>query len=161
EVSSYLEQPRGKMCIVFTLNGQRHDGLDNSFIVNELGMKYLRKRMIIVVDLDGLSHQASAEIIQGSRSGLYKGAVFDEIRRKLNKLTTIALKSHPASDWSSLNDLAVLIEPQIPGLTHHITRNEGSAEVTLTFKEPEDFSIDEYPLEATMGVIAKFKEKNE
>jgi hypothetical protein len=252
------------MCIVFTLNGQRHDGLDNSFIVNELKMKYLRKRMIIVVDLDGLSHEASAEIIQGSRSGLFKGAVYDEIQRKLtatlakdpdlqeleeqaedelahlqtgdiavqnaldqlidqhfskaerliegskeqggrnraffsndgtpvtvsvvtfgenglaaelpvlvsnresstirlkpNKDSSIVLKSHPVSDWSSLNDLAVLIDPQIPGLTHQITRDEGSAEVTLSFKEPEDFSTDEYPLEATLSVIGKFKEKNE
>jgi hypothetical protein len=42
EVNTYLEQPkRGRMCIVFALNGQRHDGLDNSFIVNELKMKYL------------------------------------------------------------------------------------------------------------------------
>src|SRR5947209_5620457 len=48
EVNSYLELPkRGKLCCVFLINGQRHDALDNSFIVNELKMKYLRKRMII------------------------------------------------------------------------------------------------------------------
>jgi hypothetical protein len=39
--------------------------------------------MIIVVDLDGLSSEATAEIIQGSRSGLYKGTVYDQIHRRL------------------------------------------------------------------------------
>src|ERR1039458_3038144 len=34
EVNGYLEFPkRGKMCCVFLVNGQRHHGLDNSFIV--------------------------------------------------------------------------------------------------------------------------------
>src|SRR6266853_1673264 len=44
EVNSYLELPkRGKLCCVFLINGQRHHGLDNSFIVGQLRMKYLRK----------------------------------------------------------------------------------------------------------------------
>jgi len=42
-VTSYLERPKGgKLCCVFLVNGQRHDGLDNSFIVQQLGFKYLR-----------------------------------------------------------------------------------------------------------------------
>src|SRR3954469_1103282 len=73
EVNGYLELPKGgKMCCVFLINGQRHHGLDNGFIVTDLKMKYLRKRMIIVVDLDGLTQLATSEIIQGSRSGLYE-----------------------------------------------------------------------------------------
>lgn len=84
EVNSYMELPkRGKKCCVFLINGQRHHGLDNSFIVNELKMKYLRKRIMIVVDLDALSQRAIAEIIQGSRSGLYEGPVFQKIRDRL------------------------------------------------------------------------------
>lgn len=84
EVNSYLEFPkRGKMCCVFLINGQRHHGLDNTFIVNDLKMKYLRKRMIIAVDLDALSQRAIAEIIQGSRSGLYEGQVYQKIRDRL------------------------------------------------------------------------------
>lgn len=84
EVNSYLEFPKGgKMCCVFLINGQRHHGLDNTFIVNELKMKYLRKRMIIAVDLDALSQRAIAEIMQGSRSGLYEGQVFQKIRDRL------------------------------------------------------------------------------
>lgn len=84
EVNSYLELPkRGKLCCVFLINGQRHDALDNSFIVNDLKMKYLRKRMIIIVDLDGLSQRATAEIMQGSRSGFYRGQVYQKICDRL------------------------------------------------------------------------------
>ena len=84
EINGYLEFPkRGKMCCVFLVNGQRHHGLDNSFIVNDLKMKYLRKRMIIAVDLDALSQRAIAEIMQGSRSGLYEGQVYQKIRDRL------------------------------------------------------------------------------
>jgi hypothetical protein len=84
EVNGYLEFPKGgKMCCVFLINGQRHHGLDSSFIVNDLKMKYLRKRMIIVVDLDSLSQRAVAEIMQGSRSGLFEGKVFMRIRDRL------------------------------------------------------------------------------
>lgn len=84
EVNGYLEFPkRGKMCCVFLINGQRHHGLDNTFIVNDLKMKYLRKRMIIAVDLDALSQRAIAEIMQGSRSGLYEGQVYQKIRDRL------------------------------------------------------------------------------
>ena len=84
EVKSYLESPRaGKLCCVFLINGQRHHGLDNGFIVTELKMKYLRKRMIIVVDLDELSQRAKAEIMQGSRSGLYEGQAYHKIRQRL------------------------------------------------------------------------------
>ena len=52
-------------------------------IVNDLKMKYLRKRMIIAVDLDALSQRAIAEIMQGSRSGLYEGQVYQKIRDRL------------------------------------------------------------------------------
>src|SRR5688500_3503341 len=48
-VASYLERPKtGKLCCVFLVNGQRHEGLDNSFIVQQLGFKYLRKRMMVI-----------------------------------------------------------------------------------------------------------------
>lgn len=84
EVNSYLEFPkRGKLCCVFLINGQRHHGLDNAFIVNDLKMKYLRKRMIVIVDLDGLTQKANAEIMQGSRSGFFEGEVYHKIRDRI------------------------------------------------------------------------------
>lgn len=86
QVNSYMESPtKGKLCCVFLINGQRHHGLDNTLIVNELGFKYLRKRMIVVVTLDGLSSRAVAEIIQGSRVGLYEGDVYHAIVNRMVK----------------------------------------------------------------------------
>jgi hypothetical protein len=61
------------------VNGQRHDGWDNAFISTDLGFKYLRTRTMIVVDLDGLTQEATAEIVQGSRQGLYEGEVMAAI----------------------------------------------------------------------------------
>src|SRR5207247_7356311 len=43
----------------------------------------LRKRMIVVVDLDGLTQKANAEIIQGSRSGFLEGEVYHKIRERI------------------------------------------------------------------------------
>ena len=60
---------RGKRCVVFLVNGQRQDSLDNSFIVQDLGFKYLRNRMMIAVDVDGLTPEAIGKMMQGSRQG--------------------------------------------------------------------------------------------
>lgn len=265
EVNSYLELPkRGKMCCVFLINGQRHHGLDNSFIVNDLKMKYLRKRMIIVADLDALSQRAIAEIIQGSRSGLYEGQVFQKIRDRLvatlqgdpdlakleeeaedelsqlqagdtvvqNALdeliehhfdlgdhetagadvtggsrgqlygpdgkpvdvnavvfgengapatgpvlvsdhATSTLRVAPASrakllvaalpkgDWTKLEDIDAVLEPSTAGLTATLTRDEGNALLEIEFTEPPDFQPDEYPIEATLRVVAMFADEAE
>src|ERR1700693_6030715 len=53
-VSSYLESSRGKRCVVYLVNGQRQEFDDNTFIVQELGFRYLRARMMIMIDVDGL-----------------------------------------------------------------------------------------------------------
>jgi hypothetical protein len=91
-VATYLERSRhGKQCIVFLVNGQRHEGWDNSFIARNLGFKYLRSRTIIAVDLDGLAPEAIAEIVQGSRQGLYAGNVLAAISDRL----IATLKSDP------------------------------------------------------------------
>ena len=83
-LDAYMERPtHGKQCIVFLINGQRHEAWDNSFIVRDLGFKYLRTRTMIIVDLDGLSPRASAEVIQGSRQGLFAGNVYHAMRERL------------------------------------------------------------------------------
>jgi hypothetical protein len=41
-LGSYLEHSKGKRCIVFLVNGQRQESLDNSLIAQDLGFKYLR-----------------------------------------------------------------------------------------------------------------------
>ncbi len=83
-VDGYLEDPkRGKECCIFVINGQRQDAWDNTFIVRDLGLKYLRNRMLIFVDLDGLRPEAIAEIMQGSRQGFFQGKVYHAISTRL------------------------------------------------------------------------------
>lgn len=81
---TYLESPkRGKECCVFLINGQRQDAWDDTFIVRDLGFKYLRHRTLVVVDLDALKNEAIAEIMQGSRQGFYQGTVYAAISKRL------------------------------------------------------------------------------
>ena len=82
-LSGYLEKSKGKRCVVFLINGQCHDSWDNTFISRDLGFKYLRSRTMIIVDLDGLSNDAFAEIVQGSRQGLFPGKILNAISDRL------------------------------------------------------------------------------
>lgn len=83
-VSSYIEDPkRGKECCVFLINGQRQEAWDNTFIVRDLNKKYLRNRMLIVVDLDGLKPEAVAELMSGDRQGFFQGRAYHAISVRL------------------------------------------------------------------------------
>ncbi len=82
-LGSYLESSKGKRCCVFLVNGQRQDFLDNSFIMQDLGFKYLRSRMMIVVDVDGLSTEAIGRLMQGSRQGFYRGDIWQAMMRRV------------------------------------------------------------------------------
>jgi hypothetical protein len=85
-IDGFLESPkRGKECCVFVINGQRQDAWDDTFIVRDLGLKQLRKQMLVVVDLDELKPEAIAEIMQGTRQGFYQGNVYGAISKKLVK----------------------------------------------------------------------------
>ncbi len=82
-VSSYLESSRGKRCVVYLVNGQRQEFDDNGFIVQDLGFRYLRARMMIMVDVDGLAPEAIGRLMQGSRQGFYRGAVREAITKRI------------------------------------------------------------------------------
>jgi hypothetical protein len=83
-VSSFLEEPkRGRQCCVFLINGQRQHFWDNQFIVRDLELKYLRNRMIVVVDCDGLKPEAVAELMQGSRHQFYEGKVYSALESRV------------------------------------------------------------------------------
>lgn len=83
-ISSFLEEPkRGRQVCVFLINGQRQHAWDNTFIVRDLGMKYLRNRMVIVVDCDGLKPEAIADLMQGSRSQFYEGKVYAALESRV------------------------------------------------------------------------------
>src|SRR5712672_108775 len=60
-VSTFLEEPkRGRQVCVFLINGQRQHAWDNQFIMRDLELKYLRHRMLVVVDCDGLKPEIIA-----------------------------------------------------------------------------------------------------
>lgn len=82
-LSSYLESSRGKRCVVYLVNGQRQEFDDNGFIVQDLGFRYLRARMMIVIDVDGLAPEAIGRLMQGSRQGFYRGAVREAITKRI------------------------------------------------------------------------------
>lgn len=90
-VSSYLEASRGKRCVVYLVNGQRQEFEDNGFIVQDLGFRYLRARMMIMVDVDGLAPEAIGRLMQGSRQGFCRGAIREAITRRI----VAALKDDP------------------------------------------------------------------
>jgi hypothetical protein len=90
-LSSYLESDRGRQCCVFLINGQRQDALDKTFIMRELDFKYIAGRMMIIVDLDGLSSDAMRSLMQGTRQVLYKGEIWDAILARI----VASLKNDP------------------------------------------------------------------
>jgi hypothetical protein len=82
--STFMEEPkRGKQCCVFLINGQRQHAWDNTFIVRDLDLKYLRNRMIIVIDCDGLKPRAISELMRGHRLQFYEGDVFGAIEQRV------------------------------------------------------------------------------
>jgi hypothetical protein len=83
-VATFLEEPkRGRQCCVFLINGQRQHAWDNQFIVRDLDLKYLRNRMIVVVDCDGLKPEATAELMQGSRHQFLEGTAFSALESRV------------------------------------------------------------------------------
>ncbi|MGH9904022.1 MAG: hypothetical protein ACRD8U_00395 [Pyrinomonadaceae bacterium] len=82
--SSFLEEPkRGRYVCVFLINGQRQHVWDNQFIMRDLELKYLRNRMLVVVDCDGLKPEAIAELMQGSRNQFFEGEVYSALESRV------------------------------------------------------------------------------
>jgi len=83
-ISSFLEEPkRGRLVCVFLINGQRQDAWDNQFIMRDLELKYLRNRMLVIVDCDGLKPEATARLMQGSRHGFLEGTVYSALESRV------------------------------------------------------------------------------
>lgn len=122
--ASFLEEPRrGRQCCVFLINGQRQHFWDNAFIVRDLDLKYLRNRMIVVVDCDGIKPEAIADLMQGSRHQFYDGRVYSALEsrvlatlkgdpdlRRLEEDAEDEISSLSAGDEAVKNALDQLIE---------------------------------------------------
>jgi len=131
-VSGFLEESkRGRQCCVFLINGQRLHSWDNQFIVRDLELKYLRNRMIVVVDCDGLRPEAVAELMQGSRHQFYEGNVYSAVEsrllatlkgdpdlRRLEEEAEEEISSLQAGDEAVKNTLDQLIEAHHDAASH-------------------------------------------
>ena len=74
---------RRRQVCVFLINGQRQHAWDNQFIMRDLDLKYLRNRMIVVVDCDGLKPDAIAKLMQGSRFQFLEGSVYAAVESRV------------------------------------------------------------------------------
>lgn len=83
-IDSYLEaSKRGKGVVVFLVNGQRQHQLDNTIVQRELELKYLRNRMMVIVDVDGLSQQVLSRLMSGARQSFYQGEHYAALTRRV------------------------------------------------------------------------------
>jgi hypothetical protein len=137
-ISTFLEEPkRGKQCGVFLINGQRQHAWDNQFIVRDLDMKYLRNRMIVIVNCDGLKPEATSQLMQGSRFQFYEGTVYwalesrviatlkgDPDLRQLEEQAEDEISSLQAGDEAVKAALDQLIDAHHDA-AEHVHRGEG------------------------------------
>jgi hypothetical protein len=166
-IGGFLEEPkRGRQCCVFLINGQRQHAWDNQFIVRDLELKYLRNRMIVVVDCDGLKPEAVAELMQGSRHQFYEGTVYDALAsrllatlkgdpdlRRLEEEAEEEISSLQAGDEAVKATLDQLIEAHHdaaahqshgdsqPGNANHALLLSGSLEQSVDVVVPGDSSV--------------------
>lgn len=131
-ISTFLEEPkRGRQCCVFLINGQRQHAWDNHFVIRDLELKYLRNRMIVIVDCDGLKPEAMAELMQGSRHQFYEGKVYSAVEsrvvatlkgdpdlRRLEEEAEDEISSLQAGDEAVKAALDQLIEAHHDAATH-------------------------------------------
>src|SRR6266568_1062659 len=148
--STFLEEPkRGRQVCVFLINGQRQHAWDNQFIVRDLELKYLRTRMLVVVDCDGLKPEAIAELMQGSRNQFYEGHVYSALEsrvlatlkgdpdlRRLEEQAEDEIANLQAGDEAVKAALDELIEAHHEAAPHashgHTEKGESSRDVGAT-----------------------------
>lgn len=169
--ATFLEEPkRGRQCCVFLINGQRQHAWDNQFIVRDLELKYLRNRMLAVVDCDGLKPEAIAQLMQGSRFQFLEGTVYfalesrvlatlkgDPDLRRLEEEAEDDISSLQAGDEAVKAALDQLIEAHHDAAAHlthgHVQAGEATREETSggTLTQTRDVVIEADP---SVGVAA-------
>ncbi|MCX5653587.1 MAG: hypothetical protein NTY65_02910 [Planctomycetota bacterium] len=97
--AGYLEESkRGRQCGVFLINGQRQHAWDNQFIVRDLEMPYLRNRMIVVVDCDGMKPEIIAQLKQEQTCTFREGDAYQALKATIIR----TLRADP--DLSRIHD---------------------------------------------------------
>ncbi|HEY5504611.1 MAG TPA: hypothetical protein VIK28_05585, partial [Sedimentisphaerales bacterium] len=83
------------------------------------------------------------------------------IRVVPNSKAKLVVTALPKGDWSRLKEIGAFVEPVTVGLNTTMSRNESDADLEIEFIEPQDFQGDEYPIEATLRIMATFNDESE
>lgn len=86
------ESYKGNEGIVFTINGQTHGHLTQDFFRRErVGMSYLARSLLVIVDCSNMSRRAHEDLFMNSRDRLSDAALRRDVERELEDL----LRNHP------------------------------------------------------------------
>jgi hypothetical protein len=85
KITSYLENERSSRTVVITLNGQRHDYLEKSFVNEVVGSSLLADRLVMQVDCDDLSLSLRKKLITSPRMRFRTGEHLDLIKECVRK----------------------------------------------------------------------------
>ena len=83
------------------------------------------------------------------------------IRLFPNIKKTVLVAVSPEADATRLKALELFVEPKDAGFTVTMSRTESGAELDIEFVEPENFDPDDYPIEATLSLMAEFNGETE
>lgn len=75
-----------------------------------------------------------------------------------NKKATLTVAVAPKTDWPRLIDIVAVVYPPVAGLSSVLTKKADTAEVELEFTETPEFDVEQYPVEATLRILANFKD---
>lgn len=166
---------RGEYGVIFSLNGQKHGHLPETFFARkEVDLGVLRTKTVVVVDCDSLDTQAREQILMNSRDRLADSQTTNELRQQLaswlkeNEVLSLLKRRHIEAQLEKTlgedKPLAELLKkmvsenPDLASIFKHGTRipggrglgNGGSGPSTFSGKdEPTFFRFDnhEYLLE--------------
>ncbi len=166
---------RGEYGVIFSLNGQKHGHLPETFFARkEVDLGVLRTKTVVVVDCDSLDTQAREQILMNSRDRLADSQTTNELRQQLaswlkeNEVLSLLKRRHIEAQLEKTlgedKPLAELLKkmisenPDLASIFKHGTRipggrglgDDGSGPSTFSGKdEPTFFRFDnhEYLLE--------------
>ena len=116
---------------------------------DELGFKIINKGGVVSLLPPDTGQPADYPVLRSQPAA-------STIRLRPNQPREIAIKSIPSGHWAAISQLVVEPDPRVLELSVSKEKLDDHGKLTLTFKEPEGFDEDEYPLHATVKVTARF-----
>jgi hypothetical protein len=88
---------------------------------------------------------------------LYGDHAAEKIRLVPDEQFLLTIRAMPEGAFATIEALDVSVLPRTDGLAIEQAREPDALKTRLKFSEPEDFDPDGYPIDATLRVIARFK----